>query len=223
MPLNSHNGLWTLRMASDLSENASKLPLCPLNFEKLSLNSQNGPWSIRNCLWTVRMASDFLETVSGISERSLNYDKVSLNPQIMSLNSQNSLWNLSMASDLSESLSELSEWSLNNEKIALKHGWLITEKTTSLINSLTSDQLITEISYCWATTSPGIQQLVVHCLTIVVTKWRYFLSMNTNLIYKKQLSLSVNFIHQFINVIKPECELESSIDYLLKEALKEFS
>ena len=85
----------------------------------------------------------------------------------------------------------------------------VTETTISLINCLTSDQLVAEISYLRATTTPNIKQQ----RRIKLDNGRF-----------KMERFPLHELKSVLrNAIKPESELDSSVDALLKDVFKQYS
>ena len=89
-----------------------------------------------------------------------------------------------------------------------KHGGPLTVTSLSLVNILTSDQLISEISYLRATTSPNIRQQ----RRVKLDNGRF-----------KMERFSVPELKdQVKNAIKPESQLDSSLETLLNNAFKHY-
>ena len=89
-----------------------------------------------------------------------------------------------------------------------KHGGPLTVTTVSLVKCLGSDELISEICYLRATTAPNIKQQ----RRIKLDNGRF-----------KMERFPLPELRDAVkNAIKPECELEKSIDTLLKDAFKRY-
>ena len=83
----------------------------------------------------------------------------------------------------------------------------MTASNISLVNVLTSDQLISEISFLRATTSPNIRQ-----------QRRIKLE---NGQFKMEQFSTPELRFQVKNAIKPESEVDLSVDSLLKDVFKQ--
>ena len=89
------------------------------------------------------------------------------------------------------------------------HGGPLTETSISLVNCLTAEQLVSEICYLRATTTPNIRQQ----RRIKLDNGRF-----------KMERFPLHELKSVVrNAIKPECNLESSLDSLLKDVFKQYS
>ena len=87
------------------------------------------------------------------------------------------------------------------------HGGPLTASNISLVNVLTSDQLISEISFLRVTTSPNIRQQ----RRIKLENGRF----------KMERFSTPELRFQVKNAIKPESEVDLSVDSLLKDVFKQ--